>query len=466
MSEAEKSALRWAMGAWQEQGRNVRFLERTTQKSFVTFSPDGTVDNRNQSDIGMQGSEQRLWLEPITASDNRQRAARHELGHTLGFHHEHVRCDRDSFVNIDMSKIPLFRYGDYFKQCGPDYQMIGTYDFRSTMHYRPRTTRTTDGSVDITALDPDNQEALDDGKRITATDGTALAELHGGNAHVYQLSSDGQLEKTVKQYAWSDGWSTLTPFGLGDFRFLFILKASNGRAKVLRINLDGSLGETIFDRDWTSGWTSATQYAIGPFSYLFLYKRGDGTRHLNRINGDGTIGPQAVSSASIEAGWTSIRQYTIGLNNYLLFSNASSGELRVRSIDLDGSEGMPIQTRNERTGWTSVQPYSTGGKLYLLLSSASSGEYRIRRIRDDGTVGLIEHSGNIGAGWSTMLPYRVAGTSYLFMCSKEDGRVRIRRLESQGDLGQTTDRRDFGPGWGIARGYRVLLGTYLLVVKT
>lgn len=466
MSEAERTTMRRAMERWQEGDRDVRFIERSTQTSFVEFTPDGDVDGVNRSEIGMRGGLQRLWLEPITSTNNRLRSAQHELGHTLGMHHEQVRCDRDDFVRIDMSKIPLMRYGDYAKQCGDDYRIVGDYDFGSIMHYRPRTTVTTDGSTDITAVDGADGPALTAPRRLTAGDGAAVAALHSGTAHVYQLSGDGQIERTVRQYGWSSGWTTATPFGMGPLRFLFLVKASNGRALVLRIELDGSIGGTVDDRNWSSGWTSATAYAIGPLTYLYLYKRGNGTRHLNRIDADGTIGPQAVPSATIEDGWTTIRRYAIGLDNFLLYANADTGAMRIRRIDWDGTEGTPVHTWDEPAGWTSVEPYTAGGQRHLLLLGAGNGTFRIRHLRDDGRAGAVSDSGDLGTGWSTALPYEVSGDTYLLLYRRTTGDLRIRRLRPDGTLGATTDRRLFGPGWDLARPYRVGLGTYVLLVAS
>ena len=464
MSDAEKATMRQAMDRWQEDDRNVRFLERTTQTSFVEFTPDGDVDNVNRSEVGMVGGRQRLLLEPVNQENNRVRSAQHELGHTLGFHHEQVRCDRDDFVDIDMSKIPLLRFGDYNKQCGDEYRIFGDYDFRSIMHYRPRTTVTTDGSVDITAVDGDDQAVLSAAKRITAGDSAALAKLHGGSAHVYQLSADGQIEKTVRQYIWAPGWTTVTPFRVGPLNFLFRIRAFDGRMHVVRLNLDGSVGETIDNRDWSSDWTSATTYAIGPLNYLYLYKRGNATRHLNRINADGTIGPQAVDSAPIEDGWTSIRHYAIGVNNFLIYANADSGAMRIRRIDWDGSEGEPIQTLSGAAGWTSVEPYTADGLRYLLLLNSATGALQIQSILDDGRLGAVQDTRDVGAGWSTGQPYRVAGNTYVLLYNQTTGSLRIRRLRANGTLGATTDRRSFSPGWGIAKRYVVGLGTYVVMV--
>ena len=212
-SSEEREAFQAAITNWTENQRNVRFLEQTTQKSYVILMPDGDIDGVSHSpDIGMAGGEQKLLLEPILVNNDRERTAKHELGHVLGFHHEQVRCDRDAFVRIDMSKIPLMRYFDYDKQCGSEWQIVGDYGFRSIMHYRPKDTVTTDGSMDITAVDAADQEALGKSKFITAGDTASLAELHGGTAHVYQLSGDGQIEKTIRQYRWSSGWIPSRPF--------------------------------------------------------------------------------------------------------------------------------------------------------------------------------------------------------------------------------------------------------------
>ena len=58
----------------------------------------------------------------------------HEIGHAIGFLHEHVRPDRDDYVTIDESnvidgKLHNFNIKTMSETMGVD------YDFASVMHY-------------------------------------------------------------------------------------------------------------------------------------------------------------------------------------------------------------------------------------------------------------------------------------------------------------------------------------------
>ena len=63
----------------------------------------------------------------------------HELGHALGFYHEHQRPDRNEYVEILYDNINLNgndRHANYDKISTAD--SLGTnYDYRSIMHYPP-----------------------------------------------------------------------------------------------------------------------------------------------------------------------------------------------------------------------------------------------------------------------------------------------------------------------------------------
>lgn len=60
----------------------------------------------------------------------------HELGHTIGFLHEHSRLDRDDHIRIDFKKIDPSVQAQYFKAMNgePGYYGI-QYDLSSIMHY-------------------------------------------------------------------------------------------------------------------------------------------------------------------------------------------------------------------------------------------------------------------------------------------------------------------------------------------
>uniref|UniRef100_UPI0009B338E1 high choriolytic enzyme 1-like n=1 Tax=Monopterus albus TaxID=43700 RepID=UPI0009B338E1 len=56
----------------------------------------------------------------------------HETLHALGFHHEHVRSDRDSYININSQNIQPGTEGNFVKIATNN---LGTpYDFYSVLH--------------------------------------------------------------------------------------------------------------------------------------------------------------------------------------------------------------------------------------------------------------------------------------------------------------------------------------------
>ncbi len=463
----ERKLFQAAMDDWAAHA-NVRFVERSTQSSFVTFKTDDNIDTvSHSSSYGMAGGEQFVKLDPITRKDSKKKSSRHEIGHSLGFHHEHQRCDRDTFVKVS-AKLKPERVGDFVKMCGNDVKPIGDYDFTSIMHYNSSPNATTDGSDALTGTNAANQALLDDKasrNKVSPGDAAGLAELHGGNAHVYQLSSNGQIEKTIHQYSWSNDWAIATPFLMDVRNFLFLLKTSDGTMHVNVINADGSIGSRIDNRTWSTGWTTAIKYTIGTVNYILLYKRGDGTVHYNNINPDGTIGPH--QDETHESGYTSIRHYAVGLDNFVVLANADTGAWRVRRIKFDGKIGESIHAGTWSTGWTSVEPYSAGGKNFLFRVKAGNGVIKIVRIKDNGTLGSTDTYATNGTnGWTTAIPYEVSGSVYLLFLNGASGALRISRLRSDGTIGTTTDEREFGPGWTVGAVYHVGLGTYLVLIKS
>jgi len=94
----------------------------------------------NNSQVGMMGGLQIINM----SSWNSQFIIVHELLHCLGFYHEHVRSDRNTYVTINCNPMPQTcniqggfggtLYNNNFVIPG-DASVYGAYDFDSLMHY-------------------------------------------------------------------------------------------------------------------------------------------------------------------------------------------------------------------------------------------------------------------------------------------------------------------------------------------
>lgn len=63
----------------------------------------------------------------------------HEIGHAIGFWHEHVRPDRDKFVRVRESNIDPLSLHNFEKKNLTEINSLGErYDYNSIMHYNPR----------------------------------------------------------------------------------------------------------------------------------------------------------------------------------------------------------------------------------------------------------------------------------------------------------------------------------------
>jgi hypothetical protein len=128
-------ALR-AMRRWMDTGARIKFVPRTNEVEYVNFTGKTDAGN-NSSQVGFKKGvrtdvnitafwwRQEEWM-PV-----------HELGHVLGFFHEHERWDRDQFVTIHYENIKPGRAADYDWIAKTNWLVSSLpYDYRSIMHYR------------------------------------------------------------------------------------------------------------------------------------------------------------------------------------------------------------------------------------------------------------------------------------------------------------------------------------------
>ncbi len=460
LTEAEKTRIKGAMQDWENTG-HARFVERTTQDRYVTFIPDSDpLDGIcSSSTHGMGGGQQFIHLD----HDPRKRTLRHEIGHALGFYHEHKRRDRDRFIDVNTAEIQD-RHKYQFEKVGVGEALqSGGYDLDSIMHYGEAKKMSRDGKTAlITTDDPANSNRLAS-PDISPGDVEAVTLMEEGTQHVYQLSANGQIESMVEQNNWSAGWTIARPYTVGVHKFLLLLKTSNGNMQVNRINLDGSIGERIQSKDWSSGWTHAVKYAVLGSNYLMLYKSGNGTVHINKINSDGKIG-EKIDEGTLERRWSYAAAFGIGTSNFMLFSNLD-GEVFVHEIEWDGKVGQRKHAQTFGDNFTITQPYNVSGSTFLFMLKSSNGIMKIRRINADGGIGDLVQERNWMSGWTTAIPYHIGVDTYLLLLKKENGSCHINRIEWDGKVGPVVDRRALAPGWETVSVYGVGLGTYVMLVK-
>ena len=93
-------------------GAKIGFIPRTTETEYVNFTGKTDAGN-NTSQVGFKRGV-RTDIN-ITAFWWRQAEwmPAHELGHVLGFFHEHERWDRDDYVTIHYENMKPGREPDY-----------------------------------------------------------------------------------------------------------------------------------------------------------------------------------------------------------------------------------------------------------------------------------------------------------------------------------------------------------------
>ena len=136
LSEEQAATARRAMQLWMDTGANIKFVPHTTEIEYVNFT--GKTDSGNNTTFNGFRKGVRNDIN-ITAFWWRQGEwmPAHELGHVLGFFHEHQRWDRDTYVAIHYENIKPGREFDYDWVPKTNWIVTSTaYDYRSIMHYR------------------------------------------------------------------------------------------------------------------------------------------------------------------------------------------------------------------------------------------------------------------------------------------------------------------------------------------
>uniref|UniRef100_A0A914E4A6 Metalloendopeptidase n=1 Tax=Acrobeloides nanus TaxID=290746 RepID=A0A914E4A6_9BILA len=88
----------------------------------------------------------------------------HEIGHSLGYYHEHARFDRNSYVDVVTANIPAAYLSQFSKTYSDQMITFGVeYDLGSVMHYDPYAF-SSNGSATIKTDEPNYQDTI--GQRV------------------------------------------------------------------------------------------------------------------------------------------------------------------------------------------------------------------------------------------------------------------------------------------------------------
>jgi len=136
LTPPQQIIARRAMQRWIDTGANLQFLPRTTETAYVNFTGQTNAGN-NTSHVGyLPGQRTDINITSFWWRDLEWMPA-HELGHALGFFHEHQRWDRDQFITIHYENIKPGRAHDYDWIARTNWLVTSQpYDYRSIMHYR------------------------------------------------------------------------------------------------------------------------------------------------------------------------------------------------------------------------------------------------------------------------------------------------------------------------------------------
>ncbi len=122
LSPAQRQVYLDGVREW-ELACGIQFVPRTTQTDYILFKYNPSGPN------SVSGSQPQLVQ---IASLTRSQIC-HEMGHSLGLDHEHIRQDRGTFVTVNTANISSGNA--FWFDINPGGGMHGAYDFQSVMHF-------------------------------------------------------------------------------------------------------------------------------------------------------------------------------------------------------------------------------------------------------------------------------------------------------------------------------------------
>lgn len=167
----------------------IRFVKRTNEPNYVKYTSSGGC----WSYAGMVGGEQ-----PISIGDGCEKSgvAAHETMHSLGWMHEHMRPDRDTYVKVNTENISSSMQSQFTKLRPDQVVLNGPYDLDSVMHY-PSWAFSANGKPTIEPVDPAvDPKRMGQRTQLSPLDIAALRATYPGEVGTVELKialSAGEL---------------------------------------------------------------------------------------------------------------------------------------------------------------------------------------------------------------------------------------------------------------------------------
>lgn len=132
IAEDIRHRIRNAMNHWEDR-TCLRFTHRNDESDYIKYVK--TKKHCSSNSIGRKGGEQTINMD--SEIDCNLGTIIHEIGHALGFWHEHTRPDRDNYVRIVTANIESGKEHNFDMRSTSEVDSLGSpYDYGSVMHYK------------------------------------------------------------------------------------------------------------------------------------------------------------------------------------------------------------------------------------------------------------------------------------------------------------------------------------------
>eukprot|EP00795_Rhopilema_esculentum_P000627 gene627-10322_t len=145
----QKAIIESAIRHW-ETNTCISFVPRQSEKEYTVFQSDGGCGCCSY--VGRMGDGEGQGVN-LAGNCIRNGTIAHEIGHLIGFWHEHTRPDRDSYVEIVKDNVLTGELKNFRKLTFDEVNSFKVpYDFNSIMHYSKTTFSRTGYDITIRPL--------------------------------------------------------------------------------------------------------------------------------------------------------------------------------------------------------------------------------------------------------------------------------------------------------------------------